>query len=189
MFCSDMPPKSARARMRSGGMPPPSSKPSAPLPAASAAHDSTFDFLDGIPSPVTFTSSQPPRPNVSSSQFSSSHTQVAALPPPAPGDDGDQYAFMASIPSPVVPSSSSRVGETGIATSSASVRSTYATLPPPSQLGRLRARAAADDARASLQSHETGHKVRVFSLILNQVFGYLIEHLAKSDKYSSRGGM
>ena len=92
------------------------------------------------------------------------------LPPPAPSDDGDQYAFMASIPSPVVPSSLSRVGETGIATSSASVLSTYATLPPPSQLGRLRACVAADDVRASLQAHETGHKVRVFSLILTQVF-------------------
>ena len=60
--------------------------------------------------------------------------------------------------------------EAGIATSSASVCSAYATLPPPSQLERLCACVAVDDVRASLQSHETGHKVHVFSLILTQVF-------------------
>ena len=103
-----MPPKSAR--MRSGGIPPPSkSEAEAPVNPTYIESDPAFDFLAAIPSPVTLPASNLAHVHSGSTLPSPPKVQVALLVPSVLDASDSAFDFMDMIPSPVIFSSSQPV--------------------------------------------------------------------------------
>ena len=148
-----MPPKSACLCMHSGGIPPPTSQSqAAPPPLSSDTHDSAFDFLAKVPSPVTLLMSQTAPSGVASPSAPLPHAQTAAPPPSATA--GDPFAFMAKVPSPVVLPPSQQGQGSGTATHTvATTLSASPALPPPSQLATLPTHIAAGDSAISFMAN------------------------------------
>jgi hypothetical protein len=93
-----MPPKSRSRKRTRGG----AASPSAAAAAMPAALDTSFDFLDNVPSPVTLLPSQGPQPTRSGAVTPSVRPPSAqGAAPPSVTDSGDPYAFLAKIPSQV----------------------------------------------------------------------------------------
>ena len=120
--------------MRSGGtLPsPPKAQVSLPVPSVLDASNSVFDFMDMIPSPVIFSSSQP----VTSGAVPApaAHVLAASEQPQSERTEHDPFAFLDMVRSPITCLRFQEGQSTGIASRSLVATSPPSPpLPPPSQ--------------------------------------------------------